>query len=123
MSAGRAVLIALGFVSLGIGMVGIVVPLLPTTEFVMLAAMLFAKSSPRFHAWLLGTKVYRTYVEPLLHRRGAPMRVKARIAGTSAIALLASALVFRRWYVWLCLALCLAAICCVVFVRVPTTEE
>lgn len=123
MTAGQTVLAGLGFLSFGIGVVGMFVPLLPTTEFIMLAAFLFAKSSPRFHAWLLGTKVYRTYVEPFLHRRGAPMRVKTRMAATSALVLGVSAILLRRWYVWIALGLCLAAICYVLFVRLPTTEE
>lgn len=123
MTVGRAILIGLGFLSFGIGVVGIFVPLLPTTEFIMLAAFLFAKSSPRFHSWILGTKVYREYVEPFLGKKGAPMKVKARIAGSSAIVLAVSAVLMNRWYSYLILGLLMAAILYVVFVRVPTTDE
>ncbi len=44
--------IALGFVSLAIGIVGIFLPLLPTTPLVLLAAFFFSKGSPRLQAWL-----------------------------------------------------------------------
>ena len=58
----RTTLVALGFVFVGIGAVGIVMPLLPTTPFLVLAAMLFSKSSERFHKWLLRNRVFGTYL-------------------------------------------------------------
>ncbi len=123
MTLKRIVLMTLGFISFGAGVVGIFVPLLPTTEFIVLSAFLFAKSSPRFHNWVLNTKVYRGYVEPFLGKKGASMKVKTRIALSSAIVLLVSAILMKRWYVYLILGCLMAAILYVVFVRVPTSEE
>lgn len=54
----RALWILLGLTALALGIIGVVLPLLPTTPFVILAAFCFAKSSPRLHDWLLAHRVF-----------------------------------------------------------------
>jgi hypothetical protein len=54
----RWVFTALGFLALGLGGIGVVLPVLPTTPFVLLAAACFARSSPRFHGWLLRSRAF-----------------------------------------------------------------
>jgi uncharacterized membrane protein YbaN (DUF454 family) len=49
----RIVFLLIGFTSLFLGIVGIFLPLLPTTPFILLAAACFAKASPRFHDWIV----------------------------------------------------------------------
>lgn len=49
---------ALGLISMGLGFVGIVLPLLPTVPFMILAAFCFARSSERLHLWLLSHPVF-----------------------------------------------------------------
>jgi hypothetical protein len=58
----RWLMIALGFVSLGVGFVGIFLPLLPTTPLVLLAAFFFSKGSKRLHDWLRGHPRFGPYV-------------------------------------------------------------
>lgn len=72
----RIVLNIVGSVSVGIGAVGIVVPVLPTTPFLLLAAACFVRSSPRLHTWLLGHRRLGPYVAGFVDGTGMPARAK-----------------------------------------------
>lgn len=56
------VLIIAGSASVGIGAVGLVVPVLPTTPFLLLACFCYLRSSQRLHDWLLGHRVFGKYI-------------------------------------------------------------
>lgn len=51
--------LTLGFVGLGLGAVGAVLPMLPAFPFLLLAAFNFGKSSEKLHTWFVGTKLYK----------------------------------------------------------------
>ena len=58
----KLVLITLGWISIGLGIVGIFLPLLPTTPFLILAAFFFSKGSDRLHHWLLNQPRFGTVI-------------------------------------------------------------
>lgn len=88
------ILFCLAWLVLGLGAIGVAIPLLPTTPLVLLASALFAKSSPRFEAWLRTTRLYRSYVVPFRESGGMRARKKVSMfAVTSATCLISFALV------------------------------
>jgi uncharacterized membrane protein YbaN (DUF454 family) len=72
----RILLIILGTISLGLGIAGIFLPLLPTTPFLLLTAWCYAKSSSRLHRWLLEHKVFGKYIRDYTLHRYIPLRAK-----------------------------------------------
>lgn len=78
----RLLFLVLGCVSLALGAVGAVLPLLPSVPFLLLAAFCFAKSSQRLHSWFVGTKLYKENLESYVQGKGMTMATKLRIVGT-----------------------------------------
>ncbi|GGC12703.1 hypothetical protein GCM10007205_22020 [Oxalicibacterium flavum] len=95
----RALFALAGCVSLLLGIVGIFVPGLPTTPFVLLAAACFAKASPRLHRWLLNHRVLGPFVRDWETHRSLTLRTKCIAIGSMAIMISLSAWSFagRPW--------------------------
>jgi uncharacterized membrane protein YbaN (DUF454 family) len=72
----RAALAALGLVSLALGVIGVFVPGVPTTEFVLAASYLFARSSPRLEGWLERNRWIGPSLRQFRETRGMPLRAK-----------------------------------------------
>lgn len=72
----RSLLVVAGVISLGLAVAGAILPGLPTTPFVLLAAACFAKSSPRLHAWLLAHRWLGPMVRDWESHHSLPLKVK-----------------------------------------------
>jgi uncharacterized membrane protein YbaN (DUF454 family) len=72
----RIVLIVVGTTALGLGIVGIALPLLPTTPFLLLAAACFARSSQRLYTWLIHHRWFGDYIRHYREHRAIPLRAK-----------------------------------------------
>ncbi|HSG78111.1 MAG TPA: YbaN family protein [Acidimicrobiia bacterium] len=81
----RPLYLLLGLVSLGIALIGIFLPLIPTTGPVLLAAFFFARSSERLHSWILDHPRFGPFVRDFQEGRGIPLRGK--IVAVSAMTL------------------------------------
>lgn len=73
---------AIGSISLALGDLGAVLPLLPAVPFLLLAAICFARSSEKLHNWFLGTSLYRKNLESYVAGRGMTRQTKIRIMVT-----------------------------------------
>ena len=72
----RGLLLTAGTLLTALGIIGIVVPVLPTTPFLLLAAACYIRSSQRLYHWLLNNRVLGIYIKNYLQGRGMPLKVK-----------------------------------------------
>lgn len=64
------------FLFLGIGLLGVALPILPTTPFLLLASFFFAKGSDCFNKWFISTKIYKKHLEDFIKTRSMTLKKK-----------------------------------------------
>ena len=103
----QLILIAAGIGFVTLGFVGIFLPVMPTTIFLLLAAACFVRSSDRLHRWLRGHRILGPYLLAVEGRSGMPRRAKITTLVVLWISILCSAFIFvdRLWLQLLLLAI------------------
>lgn len=81
----KALLVVVGCLSLALGAIGAVLPILPTVPFLMLSAFCFAKSSEKLHSWFISTKLYKKNLERFVKGEGMTVKTKVKIMSTVTI--------------------------------------
>lgn len=71
--------IILAFIFLGIGLLGVALPVLPTTPFLLLASYFFAKGSSRFNEWFKTTRVYKNHLDEFIKTKSMTRKKKLSI--------------------------------------------
>ncbi|HGJ5898373.1 DUF454 family protein [Arsenophonus apicola] len=90
----RVLLIIMGWISIVLATFGLLLPLLPTTPFLLLAAWCFSRSSPRFHHWLLYNSWFGKYIRHWQQHSALPKGVKIKL-----IIIILFTFVFSLWLV------------------------
>ena len=98
-----------GTISLSLGIIGIVLPILPTTPFLLLAAACYARSSQRVYNWLLNNRILGAYIRNYIEGRGMPIKVKIFTISLLWITILISAFFFIQIF-WVRIVLIIIAI-------------
>ena len=114
----KGIYIILGIIFLGVGIIGIVLPVLPTTPFILLASFCLAKGSDRINNRFKKTKIYREYILNF-KENGLTKKQKIRIVLTADLMLLASGYFVNNFHVRIFL-FCLALIKTAVIFRIKT---
>jgi uncharacterized protein len=101
----KMIYILLGLLFLGLGIVGIVLPLIPTTPLLLLASFFFVRGSERFEVWFKGTSVYKKHLEGFIRHRSMTLRQKVTLLIFSDIMILIPLILSDRMIVKVILSL------------------
>lgn len=112
----QIIFLIIGCLSLALGCVGIVLPILPTVPFFLLTVFCFANSSQKLHDWFIGTQMYKKHLESFVQKKGMTVRTKATIL-TSVTALMAVGfvLILRKGIIVPCVILAVVWVCHLVY--------
>lgn len=72
----KYIYITIGLIAFLLGSIGVIIPILPTTPFLLLASFCFARGSDKFNNWFKGTKVYKKHLESFVNERAMTLKQK-----------------------------------------------
>lgn len=94
----KVIFIILAFIFVGLGILGVILPILPTTPFLLAASYFFAKGSDRFHNWFISTKLYKNYLQDFIETRAMTLKAKLKILIPVSIMLIISFFIIDNLY-------------------------
>lgn len=118
----KIILLGLGWLSLLLGLIGIVLPILPTTPLLLLTAILFAGNSVKCEKWLKKQAFYEKYVVSYQRDGGLTLRRKINILLVVYLLLTISGLMVDHIHVRILLVV-LAVVKLIVFIKIPTIQK
>ena len=72
----KSIYIVIGLIAFGLGAIGVALPILPTTPFLLLASFCFARGSEKFNLWFTNTKVYKKHLESFVKEKAMTLKQK-----------------------------------------------
>jgi len=94
----KIIYLGLAFLCLAIGSIGVVLPVLPTTPFLLLASFFFAKGSSRFHHWFMKTKLYKNHLHKFIISKAMTLKTKICILFPVSCMLLFAFFIAPFWH-------------------------
>lgn len=119
----KIIYIILGFLFMGLGILGIALPILPTTPFLLLASYFFAKGSTRFHRWFLKTKLYENYLKEFIENRSMTLKRKFSILIPVSLLLISTAILIDSIYARIAISIIIVLKYYYFFSRIKTVEK
>lgn len=92
----RLVLIFIGIISLTLAIFGIILPILPTTPFLLLTAVCFSGGSIRFHNWFLSTNLYKKHLDNFVRNKSMTKKSKIILLSTVSIMLIITMIIVNN---------------------------
>lgn len=118
----RIAFLAIAWLCAILGFIGVIVPVLPTTPFLLAATFFFARSSTRLHKALTNTRIYQVYVEPFKAAGGMTLAAKIRALVLCYAVMGISAFLVQKVWAWVILSLCALLMAYIILVRVPSVS-
>jgi uncharacterized membrane protein YbaN (DUF454 family) len=115
----RLIYVGLGLFFVGLGVVGVFLPVLPTTPFLLLASFFFVRSAPRLNAWLLRSRFFGPFLRDWQKHHGVRLHVKLTALTVIVLAIGASAYFAELAWPWLLALGALGLIGAIVVLRLP----
>ena len=116
MTVKRVIFLISGCLCLGLGCIGIVLPILPTVPFFLLTVFFFANSSQKLHDWFISTNMYKKHLDSFVKKKGMTVRTKATILTSVTLLMGIGFFVMARKDIWgPCIILAIVWVCHVIY--------
>ena len=122
----KYIFVVLGCICLGLGTVGVFLPILPTTPFYLLTVFFFANSSQKLHDWFLSTKLYQKHLDSFVKQRGMLRSTKISIICTVTLLMGLGFFMMARKGIWIpCVILAIVWLAHILYftLRIKTIPE
>lgn len=101
----KIIFIIIGLISLLIGSIGVILPIIPTTPFLLLSSVCFVRGSEKFEKWFKSSKIYKNHLESFVNNRAMTLRQKICILVFADIMIVFSLIILDSIYIKLFLIL------------------